>query len=84
MRLQKNFDLGYECGKNVNMHLSDTLFRADLPTTEHPSRAEFENMNADSFLPVSEGKLNKIQTATGEYTTLQLLKKTILDGWLEE
>lgn len=83
MRLQKySFDVRYERGKN--MHLADTLSRAYLPTTEHPSGAEFENINAASFLPVSEAKLREIQKATAEDTTLQALKDTILNGWPEE
>lgn len=39
-RLQKySVDVRYDCGKD--MHLADTLSRAFLPTTEHPSGAEW-------------------------------------------
>jgi len=83
MRLQKDaFEVSYERGKD--MHLPDTLSRAYLPTTEHPGGAEFKNVNAASFLPVSDSKLREIQQATAEDTTLQTLKKTIINGWPEE
>ena len=83
MRLQNyTFDVRYEGGKNT--HLADTLSRAYLPTTEHPAGAEFENVNAASFLPVFYSKLREIQQGTAEDTTIQALKKTILDGWPDE
>ena len=83
MRLQKySFDVQYKCGKD--MHLADTLSRAYLPTTEHPSGAVFENVCAASFLPVSNSKLREIQQATKEDRTLQALKDVILTGWPEE
>ncbi|KAK3703506.1 hypothetical protein QZH41_002225 [Actinostola sp. cb2023] len=83
MRLQKyDFEVRYEQGKN--MHLADTLSRAFLPTTEHPSGADFENVNMASFLPISDERLQDIRLATDKDETLQLLKDVILRGWPAE
>ncbi|KAK3745481.1 hypothetical protein QZH41_007545 [Actinostola sp. cb2023] len=80
MRLQKyEIEVCYERGKN--MHLADTLSRAFLPTTDHPSGAEFENINMTSYLPISSDRLKEIRTATGGDEVLQMLKDVILQGW---
>ena len=60
MRLQKyDIEVRYERGKN--MHLADCLFRAYLPTTEHPTGADFKNVNMANFLPISDKRLQEIQ-----------------------
>ena len=51
MRLKKyDYEVQYERG--TNLYLADTLSRAYLPTG-----AEFENINAAAFLPVSTSRL---------------------------
>ena len=76
MRLQKyDVKVIYQQGKS--MHIAD-MSRAFLSTTEHPSGAEFENVNMASFPPISRGKLKDIQAATDEDESLQMLKHTIL------
>ena len=83
MRLQKyNYEVRYERGENL--HLADTLSRAHLPTTAHPTAAEFEHINVTAFLPVSSARLRKIQQATESDETLKALKDVILRGWPEE
>ena len=83
MRLQKyDYEVRYERGKN--MHLADTLSRAYLPSTAHPTATEFENINAATFLPISTTRLREIQQATEVDEILGNLKNTILRGWPEE
>lgn len=60
LRLQKyDYEVRYERGENL--HLADTLSRAYLPTTTHPSGAEFDHINSAAFLPVSTSRLKEIQ-----------------------
>ncbi|XP_028419155.1 uncharacterized protein K02A2.6-like [Dendronephthya gigantea] len=83
MRLQKyDFEVRYQQG--TSMYIADMLSRAFLPTTEHPSGVEFECVNMASFLPISSEKMRDIQAATDEDESLQLLKKTIMEGWPQE
>ena len=83
MRLQKyDYEVRYERGKN--MHLADTLSRAYLPSTAHPTATEFENINAATSLPISTTRLREIQQATEVDEILRPLKNTILRGWPEE
>ena len=83
MRLQKyNYELQYERG--TNLYLADTLSRAYLPTTIHPTGAEFENINAAAFLPVSTSRLREIQQATEDDEHLQALKAIILRDWPDD
>ena len=83
MRLQKyDFEVRYQQG--TRMHIADTLSRAFLPTTDHPSGAEFENVNMAKFLPISSEKLEDIQRRTDEDESLQMLKQTIIQGWPKE
>ena len=56
------------------MHIADMLSRAFLPTMDHPSGAEFENVNMAKF---SE-KLKDIQKVIKEDESLQMLKQTII------
>ena len=49
-RLQKyDYEVWYERGEKL--HLADTLSRAHLPTTAHPTGAEFEHINTTAFFP---------------------------------
>ena len=84
MRLQKyDFEVRYQQG--TRMHIADTLSRAFLPATDHPSGAEFENVNMAKFLPISSEKLEDIQKRTDdEDESLQMLKQTIIQGWPKE
>ena len=83
MRLQKyDYEVQYESG--TNLYLADTLSRAYLPTTVHPTGAEFENINAAAFLPVSTSRLREIQQATEDDENLQALKAIILRGWPDD
>lgn len=83
MRLQKcDYEVQYERG--TNLYLANTLSRAYLPTTLHPTGAEFENINAAAFLPVSTSRLREIQQATEDDEILQALKAIILRGWPDD
>ena len=83
MRLQKyDYEVQYERG--TNLYLADTLPRAYLLMTIHPTGAEFENINAAAFLPVSTSRLREIQQATEDDENLQALKAIILRGWPDD
>jgi hypothetical protein len=60
------------------MHIADMLSRAFLPTMNHPSGAEFENVNMAKFLSKSSEKLKDIQKVIKEDESLQMLKQTII------
>lgn len=63
MKLQKyDYEVQYERG--TNLYLANTLSRAYLPTTLHPTGGEIENINATAFLSVSTSRLQEIQQAT--------------------
>ena len=66
------------------MYLADTLSRAYLASTEHPSGTEFEVVNNASWLPMSSERIQEIRTATERDEALQILKQVILQGWPEE
>lgn len=81
-RLQKyDYEVRYEHGENL--HLADTRTRAYLPTTAHPTGAEFEHINTTAFLPVSTSRLQEIQQATESDKALRILKNVILCRWPE-
>ena len=80
MRLQKYYlEVRYE--KGTEMHIADSLSRAYLPSTEHPTGADFKHVNMASFLPISHQQLQEIRTETEKDETLQILKSVILQGW---
>ena len=82
LRLQKyDYEVRYERGENL--HLANTLSRAYLPTTAHPSGAEFEHINAAAFLPMSTSRLKEIQQATDSDGALRILKNVIVCRWPE-
>lgn len=66
-----------------DMVLADTLSRAYLPEySSHGSvEAEIENVNMVQHIPISEDRLKTIHSATKEDRTLQILIKTICQGW---
>ena len=68
----------------MNQYLADALSRAYLPTTLHLTRAEFENINVATFLPVSTSRLWEIQQATEDDEILQALKAVFLSGWPDD
>ena len=83
LRLQKyDYEVRYERGKDL--HLADTLSRAYLQDTTHPTGNEFDYINATTFLPVSHTRLKEIQQATKDDETLRILKDTILNGWPDD
>lgn len=53
---------------------SDTLSRTSLSTSTHPTGAEFEHINATSFLLVSALRLQEIQQATKTDKAAEVLK----------
>ena len=79
--------------------MADTLSRAALPHTKmHPDThgdqmfnicgqsgfdEELEDVNQTDFLNVTDTKIRQIQQHTTQDTVLQVLKSTILTGWLE-
>ena len=63
MRLRK-YDYEMQYKRDRKLYLADTLSRAYLPNTAHPTAAEFESINAAAFLPVSASRLLEIQNAT--------------------
>ena len=79
MRLQK-YDLEVRNQKGTEMHIADFLSRTYLPSTEHPTGADFEHINMASFLPISDQRLQDICTETKKDETLQILKSVILQG----
>ena len=83
MRLQKyDHEVQYERG--TNLYLADTLSRAYLPTTFHPTGAQFENINATEFFTLSASRLREIQQATENDEILQAQKGVILRGWPDD
>ena len=60
------------------VHLSDTLSRAYLPTTDRsPAEKEAERIHAFDFLPISEAQLVEIQYETAADPVMQSLTQVI-------
>ena len=78
----QQYDVEFRYQPGPEMHLADTLSRAYLKTYER-SRAEVEaeKICAVQFLSMSEPQLKEIQKETASDTTIQVLKKVILNGW---
>ncbi|KAF0036506.1 hypothetical protein F2P81_011818 [Scophthalmus maximus] len=82
LRIQKyDLDVVYVPGKD--MLLGDTLSRAYLPECSSfgSVEAEIETVNMVPHLPISEDRHNAIRSATKEDKTLQILIKTMCQGW---
>ena len=83
MKLQKyDFKVNYKQRKY--MYLADTLSRAYIAATDHPSGTEFEIVKNASYLPMSDERKLEIRAATETDEALQILKQVILQGWREE
>ena len=74
--LKYNITLVYKKGKEL--FLADTLSRAPLPTTHSDERYDLQVM---TILPISDTRLDQLKLATSSDKELQILAKTIRDGW---
>jgi transposase InsO family protein len=84
MRLQK-YDAKVEYLQGKKMYLADTLSRAYLPTsTSKGPQDDIEHVHMTQYLPISDGRLAEIKTATEKDDVLQMLMKTILAGWPDD
>ena len=63
---------GSSLRKGTEMHIADFLSRAYLPSTQHPTGADFEYVNMASFLPISDQRLQEIRDETERDETLSL------------
>uniref|UniRef100_A0A672HNR1 Gypsy retrotransposon integrase-like protein 1 n=1 Tax=Salarias fasciatus TaxID=181472 RepID=A0A672HNR1_SALFA len=79
LRIQK-YDINVTYVPGRDMLLADTLSRVYLPETT-PVEAELETVNMVQHLPISAGRLQDIRSATEHDKTLQLLIKTMSQGW---
>ena len=66
------------------MLLADTLSSAHPPKNNNQAQAEFENINALSYLPMGEERVEQIRKETEAQRSLKLLKETIKQGWPEK
>ena len=82
MRLQA-YDIEVIYQPGPTLHIADLLSRSHLPTKPDPNSEEFEHVNMAQFLPISNERLTEIKVETEADATLQLLKETILQGWLD-
>ena len=80
--LAYDIDVHYLEGKK--MLLADTLSRAHPPKNNNQAQAEFENINALSYLPMGEERVEQIRKETETQRSLKLLKETIKQGWPEK
>ena len=62
------------------MLLADTLSRAFIGDSQ-PKESEFESVNAVTYLPMREERINDIRVKTKEDPVLSTLKMTIQQGW---
>ena len=98
LRLQRyDITITYKPGKD--MHLADTLSRAFLKESQHQkpedhevmqvekrseTERDVESINMLDYLPITSTKLEEIKRATEDDPTMQVLKKTIQNGWPED
>lgn len=84
LRLQK-YDISAMYLQGKHMYLADTLSRSFLPEKQGQEDGEdIEYIHMTQFLPISERRMTSIKEATEKDDTLQLLKRTIMDGWPED
>lgn len=99
LRLQK-FSLKVEYKPGPQMHISDTLSRASLPSqkvthdtpayticqavAERAFQAELANISMEDDLFVSDERLQKIRVETSKDFTLQTLMSVVLKGWPQD
>ena len=97
--LLQKYNLNVTYQKGTEMYIADTLSRAALVQADKrsvtpveqifqigqqtPFEQFLENINHTEFLKVTDDHLRQIQQQTVEDTALQVLKTTILTGWLE-
>ena len=81
LRINKyNIDLKYYPGRK--MYIADTLSRAFLRTEKSEQAfSDFENVNMVNHVPVSADRMKEIKKETEKDETLQILAKTIKEGW---
>ena len=85
LRLQKyDISLKYKPGKE--MVVADTLSRAYLQDSNNDMEDEISTYvhTVMSSIPASDGKLEQIKTQTRSDETMQVLRRTIHDGWPEK
>ena len=75
------YDVEVKYMQGKKMFLADTLSRAFLPAKNVPTQAEFETINAITFLPMREESISKIRDETERDESLQTLKRVIQQGW---
>ena len=76
------YDVEVKYMEGKKMFLADTLSRAFLPAKNVQTQAEFETINAITFLPMREESITKIRDKTERDESLQtLMKRVIQQGW---
>ena len=78
------YDIDVQYTPGHTQHLADMMSRSFLPAHGQVASSEFETVNAVQFLPMRQERIQKIQLATAQDETLQLLMNTILKGWPED
>jgi len=77
--LASDVEVRYRRGKQ--MHLADTLSRAQPPRTPDCCQEEFETINALSYRIMPEDKVDEIRRHNNEDISLQQLKCVIQEHW---
>lgn len=79
MRLLR-YDIRVEYKKGTKMHIADMLSRAYLPCAEN-EQLELEQVNAVSYLPISDERIIQLRNETRNDQCLEMLKQFIMQGW---
>ena len=81
LRLQQyDYTIRYKPGSS--MYIADTLSRAYVNETDTSCfERDLEVVNMVGYLPITEPRLNDIQSHTSKDEALQVLKDTVLRGW---
>lgn len=82
LRLQK-YDITVKYHKGKEMHIADTLSRAYLSDTANSQQNDIIDVNVVQHISVSPDRIKEIQHYTAMDETLQVLRKTIVEGWPE-
>ena len=69
------YDVEVKYMEGKKMFFADMLSRAFLPAKNVQTQAEFETINAITFLPMREGSITKIRDETERDESLQTLKR---------
>ena len=78
------YDINVQYAPGNTQQLEDMMSRSYLPADGHETCNKFEVVNAVQFLPMRQARLQKFRLETEMDNTLQILKTTILKGWLED